>query len=251
MKNVLSLEEARAMLAMFKSPHFSNVHNYITVIETDPEWIKQILPPPLQPADPIVTIALSKSDQFCGTVVDAQCRFGDKVGGFGLGYVMDSDLGVIFGREGLGEPKKLGVTNITDDGKEFVGSVSRYGQELIRIEATAMQQGDPSTIGDVEAFHFKYAIKADGSGLEEVRLINSSFKVKCTSLEILQPKLVTLNESVMDIYGNIPVKNIIACFHAQLDMVGNATYLADVDPEAFLPYAFFKHDDYRLTMELV
>ena len=251
MKNVLSLEEAKEMLLMFAKPHFSNVHNYITVIETEPEWIKGILPPPLEPAAPIVTVVLSKSDQFQGTVVGVQARFGDIVGDFGLGYVMDSDLAVIFGREGWVELKKFGVTDITDNGKDYVGTVSRYNEELIRIEATAVQQGDPSTVsGIMHNFHFKFAIKADGSGLEAVRLVQSSFENKCTSLEILQPKLVQLNKSVHDIYGNIPIKNIVACLHAKLDMVGSGKYLAEVDPEAFLPYAFFKHDDYRLTMEI-
>ena len=33
-------------------------------------------------------------------------------------------------------------------------------------------------------------------------------------------------------------------------MVGSAKYLAQVDAGAFLPYAFFKHDDYRMTMDV-
>lgn len=248
MKNVMSLQEAKHMLMMFKHPHFSNVDNYTTVIETSPEWIKEILPAPLEPADPIVLVNFSSSDQFRGLIVEVQARFGKKVGGFGLAYVMDSDLGVIFGREGLAEPKKLGTTTIQREGKEFVGTTSRWGQELVRVEATVMQQGDPATVGDVECFHFKYSIKPDGSGLEDVRLLNASFKVKCTSLEILQPKVVQLNPSANDIYGNIPVKKVVACLHAKIDMVASAQYLADLDPEAFLPYAFWKHDDYRLTM---
>jgi acetoacetate decarboxylase len=248
MKNILSLQEARQMLGMFKHPHFTKVENYVTVIETTPEWIKEILPPPLVPADPIVTITFSAGDQFKGTLVEAQARFGDKVGGFGIAYVMDSDLGVIFGREGLAEPKKLGITTVQRNGSEFVGTTSRYGQELVRVEATALQEGDPSNIGDIECFHFKYSIKPDGSGLEDVHLLNSSFKIKCTFFETLKPKKLELHKSDHDVYGNIPVKRVIACFHAKIDMVASAQYLADVDPEAFLPYAFWKHDDYRLTM---
>jgi len=248
MKNVLSMEEVKTMLSMFK-PQFTNCDAYITVIETDPEWVKKILPPPLQPADPIVTITLQKCDQFQGTVVDVAARYGDKVGGFGLGYVMQNDLTVIYGREGLAEPKKLGDTILSRKGNDFVGSVVRYGQELIRVEATSVAQGDPATFGNVECLHFKYSIKPDASGLEDVRLLNASFNIKCRSLEIMDPKVVKLNDSVHDIYGNIPVKKVVACLHADFDMFGSAQYLADVDPEAFLPYAFWKHDDYTKVMK--
>lgn len=249
MKNVLSLSEAKAMLERFKHPKFTNLDNLIAVVETDPEWVKEILPPPLQPAAPLVTITITKSDQFQGTVVEVQARLGDKIGGFGLGYVMDTDLAVIFGREGLAEPKKIGNTKMEVKGKEYIGTVERFGQELIRVEATAVAEGDPASVSDMECFHFKYSIKPDGSGLENVRLINASFQTKCTLLEILQPKLVNLNPSVHDIYGNIPIKNVVACLHAKVDLLGSAQYLAEVDPEAFLPYAFWKHDDYRLVLE--
>lgn len=127
-ENQNDAREARDALRYFKHPHFSNTTNYITVVEVDPAWVKEILPPPLKPAAPIVSIALSEGDQFHGLVMGVQAKYGDTVGDWGLAYVMDTDLAVIFGREGLAEPKKLGVTT-TDiaDGK-FVGTVSRWGE---------------------------------------------------------------------------------------------------------------------------
>jgi len=250
MKNVLSLAEAKEMLRMFQRPKFTNVHNYITVIRTDMDWVKEVLPPPLVPDEPIVTVVLSGSDQFWGLVCGLQCRYEGIVGSFGLGYVMDTDLGVIYGREGLAEPKKQGITTIKAEDGKFVGTVSRFGQELVRVEATVIGPGDTSMVGNLDNFHFKYSIKADGSGLEDVNLICSHFDNSVTKLELLKPEKVVLNESVHDIYGNIPIKEVVACLHAELNMVGSAKYLAKVDPEAFLPYAFFKFDDYRTTMDV-
>lgn len=251
MKIVLSREEAQDMLNRFKSPHFTNTKNYITVFTTDPDWVKSILPPPLKPAEPLVTISISKGDQFSGLVLGVQARYNDMVGDYGLAYVMDTDLAVIFGREGLGEPKKLGITSVSDDGEKFVGTVSRWGQELLRVEADF---GDvaPEGIGcgPMDNFHFKYSIKADGSGLEPVHLINSHFENSVSDAVLMKNCKVTLIDSPFDVYGQIPVGQVVMAFRGTFDMRGSAKYLAEVNEYDFLPYAFLKHDDYRLTMSI-
>lgn len=245
----MTTEETKEILKLFQSPHFTNCRNYITACRVDEEWVKEILPPPLTPAEPIVTFALSKGDQFSGLVCGVQCKFEDLVGDWGLAYVMDTDLAMIFGREGLSEPKKLGVTEIEDDGKKYVGTVSRFGKELLRIEADIKGAG-PEGLGSgcMDNFHFKYSIKADGTGLEPVHLIDSHFDNVATDTVIMENCAIKLVDTPFDIYGQIPVREVITCFAATLDMRGSAKYLAEVDREAFLPYAFFKHDDYRLTM---
>lgn len=141
MKIEQTREEALQMLRCFQSPHFTNTRNYVTVCEVDADWVRDILPPPLEPADPVVTIAISKGDQFAGLVLSVTCKYGDLIGDWGLAYVMDTDLAVIFGREGLAEPKKLGVVTVEDDGRQFTASVSRFGQEVLRIEADIAGKG--------------------------------------------------------------------------------------------------------------
>ena len=219
----LTREEAKDMLRHFSTPHFTNTRNYITVCEVDEAWVKSILPPPLEYDKPIVTFALSKGDQFSGLVCGVQCKYKDLVGSWGLAYVMDTDLAVIYGREGLAEPKKLGVTTVLDDGKKYV---SRGG------------------------FKLEKALKADGSGLEPVHLIDSHFENVSTDPVLMTNCTIKTVDSPFDIYGQIPIKNVTACFAATLDMRGSAKYLAEVDADEFLPWAFFKHDDYRLTMNI-
>lgn len=251
MKIKMTRVEAEQMLKMFRSPHFTNIRNYITVCRVDEEWVKEILPPPLEVAEPIVTFALSKGDQFSGLVCGVQCKYGDLVGDWGLGYVMDTDLAVVFGREGLAEPKKLGVTTVLDDGKKYIGTVSRFGQELIHIEADIKGPGPEGMGGgSMDNLHFKYSVKADGSGLEPVYLIDSHFENTASDPIVMENCTVKLTDTPFDIYGQIPVKEVVACFAATLDMKGSAKYLTEVDADEFLPYAFFKHDDYRLTMSV-
>ena len=106
-------------------------------------------------------------------------------------------------------------------------------------------------MGDgLDNFHFKYDINADGSGISEVDLILSHFDVKATDTVLMSPTKVELNDTPFDIYGQIPIVKPIVSFYATLDMVGTAKYLAKIPADEFLPWAFFKHDDYRLTMDL-
>ncbi|MBP5743636.1 MAG: acetoacetate decarboxylase family protein, partial [Oscillospiraceae bacterium] len=126
----MSREDAQQILDTFKTQHFTNCRNYVTVCKVNPDWVKEILPPPLEPDEPIVTFALSKGDQFTGLVCGVQCRYQDVVGSFGLAYVMDTELAVRIGRDGLGEHKKQGVTVEFDEGKKYIGPVSRLWQEL-------------------------------------------------------------------------------------------------------------------------
>ena len=251
MKIKLTREEAKDMLKYFAAPHFTNCRNYVTVCQVNADWVKSILPPPLEFDQPIVTFTLSKGDQFAGLVSGVQCRYKDLVGSWGLGYVMDTDLAVIFGREGLAEPKKLGATEVFDDGKKYVGTVSRFGQQLLRIEADIVGPG-PEGLGSgpMDFFHFKYSIKADGSGLEPVHLIDSHFENDASDPVLMENCTIKTTEFPFDVYHEIPIEKVVTCFATTLDMRGSAKYLEEVDAEEFLPWAFYKHDDYRLTMSI-
>ena len=251
MKIRLTKEEAQDMLRYFAAPHFTNTRNYTTVCQVDEHWVKEILPPPLEPAAPVVIFALSKGDQFTGLVSGVQCQYKGQIGFWGLSYMMDTDLAVTFGREGLAEPKKLGSTVIQDDGFHYVGTVSRFGYDLLKIEAEIEGPG-PDGLGDgpMDFFHFKYSVKADGSGLEPVHLINSHFENKSEAPVVMKNCKVQIFDSPFDVFGEIKIEKVLSCFASTLDMVGSARYLAEVDTDVFLPYAFYKYDDYRLTMSV-
>lgn len=87
---------------------------------------------------------------------------------------MDTDLAVIFGREGLAEPKKLGVTATELKDGRFVGTVSRFGQELLRVEADVVGPATEPIVADaLDNFHFKYTINADGSGISDAGILKN------------------------------------------------------------------------------
>lgn len=110
----------------------------------------------------------------------------------------------------------------------------------------------PETISKIAATFesYKYCVKVDGTGLEPVHLIDSHFENTSTGAVLMENCTVKTVDSPFDVYGQIPIKRVVTCFAATLDMRGSARYLAEVDEDEFLPWAFFKHDDYRLTMNI-
>lgn len=254
MKCVLTHEEARQMLKLFQKPMFTNCKVYGFEAEVDPKWIEEILPPHLEPTKPYVNLEFYKSDQFVSFVSSVQCRYNDMLGEYGLAFFFDTDVAVTFGRESLAEPKKLALITVEEDGRHFVGTVSRYGQELVRIEADFGDEigGDGIGGGYENFFHYKYSIKADGSGLEPVHLINCMFEnMPKSPVQAMHASKVQLNDSPMDVIGSVPVKAINRGTYVVADKLGSASYLTAVDEEAFLPYAFMKHDYYLAIMQVV
>ena len=251
MKIKFTPEETQEMLKRFAHPHFTNTMMYVVNVEVDPEWVKEVLPAPLEPDEPVVTFCMEQGDQFSGLISGLQCRYGDIVGTWGLAFTMDTDLATIFGREGMGEPKKIATVVNAVEGDEYVGTMSRFGTELLRIEGKLGEALDYSDMTGMDKFHFKYSIKADGSGITDVDLVHAYFKTEVTSKRALSVDKFELNDFPMDIYGTIPVTKVRDGFCAMYkDMRVDLEYLAEVDRDGFLPWAFFKFDDYRLTMSV-
>ena len=53
MKIKFTPEETQEMLKRFAHPHFTNTMMYVVNVEVDPEWVKEVLPAPLEPDEPV------------------------------------------------------------------------------------------------------------------------------------------------------------------------------------------------------
>jgi hypothetical protein len=53
-------------------------------------------------------------------------------------------------------------------------------------------------------------------------------------------------ESPYDLYGEIPVEGTVGMFYVDMDQTVRGRYVGAVDEKELLPYAFAKHDNYRL-----
>ena len=249
MKFKLSPEEVQDMLSCFK-PVFPGINGLGIMFETTPQFAREVLPFPLEPTEvPVVNICIQTGDTYDGMTAYLSCRYGDMEGNYGLGFTMDTDFACIYGREVWGEPKKLAVTKLVREDNKLIGSVERMGEEIVRIEANILQAGDPNMLAQMDDFHFKYTLKADATGIDDAKLVHVHFDNIVRSLDICEITNLSLPKTKHDVYGNIPVKKILGGFYADFDAQGTGKYIADVDGEKLLPYAFAKHDDYRLLIK--
>jgi hypothetical protein len=92
--------------------------------------------------------------------------------------------------------------------------------------------------------HFKYSLNPDGSGLDyNPRLVRVNFTNTVRSAQLCDVK-VQLRGTPDDVYGDIPIVAVLGGMLADLDHVVKVSYLAEVDKQVFLPYAFSKFDQY-------
>ena len=141
--------------------------------------------------------------------------------------VVDDDTALILGRELLGFPKKLAEISLNESGNRVVGTVSRKGTELIKIEGEIEQPVEnPQSV-----FGFKM-VNVFGSIIGGMKLIEiSASKEKFKSANDVTAK-VTLNSSDRDPLGTLTSPIEAKARLVTMDFGGNGdipTLTKDVD----------------------
>jgi acetoacetate decarboxylase len=129
---------------------FRNVSILTVTWRSDPQAIERLLPPPLEPVSDIVTAHFYRMDdvdflgQLCECNVMVGARFphpdGDVVGGYSAYQFLDSEGGVVHGREVHGQPKKLADVGLDLHGDLLVGRVARNSIEVLTATLPYKQQ---------------------------------------------------------------------------------------------------------------
>src|SRR5215831_4690256 len=115
----------------------------VTVIwETDPDVIKAVLPPPLEPSEPLARIRFATVDMGTGIPVfgagwfGVRARHGEVEGEYALFMPMSTEQATIGGRETYGEPKKIGQVTIDVDGDAVTAKFARMGFTVAELTGT-------------------------------------------------------------------------------------------------------------------
>ena len=182
-------------------------------------------------------------------MICVKAEYNGQEGEYCLGMTLHNDTAILFGREVMGEPKKIGVTTFVVDGDTITANVNRYGVDILKVNATKMGPMDTEIISNFTNFHFKYTYAADGSGLDhDPFLVAAAFTNTADELFVCDAT-IELGKSDYDVYGEIPMLDVIACLYTpNANMYPKTKYLTTVDKTEFLPYAFCKIDPYDLIM---
>ncbi|MEM2958978.1 MAG: acetoacetate decarboxylase family protein [Candidatus Jordarchaeaceae archaeon] len=126
---------------------FYNAEMLITIFLTTPEFIKKILPPPLQP--PEIPLGLVYVANFPKTTLKQSYHeaaifldtlFEGKPGNYCLTMPVDNDMAMVQGRELVGFPKKMAEISLEKKGERILGKVTRRGVEILKIQASLTGQ---------------------------------------------------------------------------------------------------------------
>jgi acetoacetate decarboxylase len=214
---------------------------------TDPAIVERVLPPGLEPAgEPTAraeVVEVGRSNcvgGFAGGGLYVGARHGDLTGEYCLWMPMSTVTAIVWGRELLGEPKKLAEIDLERDGDRVTGRVVRHGESVLELDATLEAErpvdgadDDPATV-----FHYKYQPDVSGEGFQyDPTLVRSVLESDLDHLET-GTGTVELASTVHDPLGDLPVESVRGVAYTESDLVVSGENLTTVDPEAFAPYAF-------------
>ena len=242
-------EEIARIQDTLAEPRFLSAQLLTLQYLTDPEIVRRVLPPGLEPTDePLAKVMMGHWGRsnvchaFDGACFYVQARHGNLVGDYCLAMQMSTDAAIIFGREVFGEPKKLAETTLERSGDLLKGSVTRYGAPIISAEAIMETREDISEGGFVN-FHYKFLPRSDGRGLEwNPVLVAATFDAKISHYESGKGTL-SLANNALDPLGEIEIVKMLDATYVEADTYARCETLTEVDAEAFLPYAYSKMDD--------
>jgi acetoacetate decarboxylase len=216
--------------------------------ETDLDVIRAVLPPPLEPSEPLARIRFATVNMGTGTPVfgagwfGVRARHGSVEGEYALFMPMTTEQATVGGRETFGEPKKLGGVSIDVNGDQLHAHIERMGFPLAEVRGTIGDAIDIPARDKVD-FYFKISPSPDGKGFDtEPALVHCRRHEEARDGRAIDGTL-ELFESPLDPIVDIPVGRIVVMQFAQVATTQDAEVVERVPADWLLPYVHQRYDD--------
>jgi len=255
--------EELKLLSVFE-PKFYDTENIVVCWETTPDVVKRLLPPPLEPADfPLVYAFVANysktnfSPPYREAALFLACKFNGEIGFHCIAMPVTGDMAMAAGREDLGYPKKMAQISFSCDNGVVEGWVERHGIRFFQVKAKLTGKPNASDASAIIAKYLQPPIKfflfkhfkspeSISSGVLKFdynpRLVRQETSPNRKKLEIGEVE-ITLTYSDKDPWTEVKVVRPLIGMHMVYDATMHpAKVVAEVDPEDFLKYAFFKDD---------
>jgi acetoacetate decarboxylase len=222
------------------------------VYRTDPAQLAAVLPPPLEaPPAPRVHVRITEID----LPLPGGGRHHEMVGFFAVDAVHEETLGeypllipidlesaVAISRERFGEPKKLASIELLRDGGHVEGRITRQGVTF--VEMVGDISGDlavPEPYPAVQ-FWFKFLPAVSGVGFDAGPLLVRVDQVRTpVTLQKVDGKLVLADLDSAPV-ADLPVEEVLSFTYTTRSSSVRPSVVAEVDPDAFAPYAAARYD---------
>jgi acetoacetate decarboxylase len=251
---VKSPEEVQRLQGIYAAPSFLQATSLSMTFLTDPAVVRELLPPPLEPAaEPRVSVAVYQIGRsncvgaFDGASVNVACRFNGEDGLYCLTMPMSTDTAILFGRELYAEPKKLAECRVEQRGRFVHGTVTRHGITYIDLTGTFDEPlASVERSGTTHHYYFKYLPAADGRGLAaDPQLVRVTHR-GITHRVARGTGTITFRESPHDPVIDLPVLMIEGAALSESETHTTAEVVATVKAADFLPWAYGKTDDFTV-----
>jgi acetoacetate decarboxylase len=221
----------------------------VTVVwETDPEVIRAVLPPPLEPSEPLARIRFATVDMGTGIPVfgagwfGVRAKHGSVEGEYPLFMPMTTEQSTIGGRETYGEPKKIGSVSIVVEDGHLRARFERMGFVLAEVQG-ALGESIEIAPRDKVDFYFKCSPSPDGKGFDtEPALVHCHRHEEARAGRTVDGTLV-LNDSPLDPIADIPLGPIAYMQYARLTSTQSGEVVERVPADWLLPYMHQRYDD--------
>ncbi len=255
MRFVKTPEEIKSIQAIYSRCQFLGTRNLTVLFETTPQTVEALLPPPLEPMPGALGSAwvgdVRNSNcvgPFLGAAVYLRARYQDIVGNYCITMPMSTPEAVTFGRELYGEPKKLATIIFERQDEHVWGSAERHDVRYLSLRGR-MTGNAVTGRHETSSFFFKFSPRADGTGSDcPPQLVHVTGDAKVDVARRGRGELV-FRESPHDPLADIPVTQVIEALYTEGHTYTSAHVLCQVDPDAFLPYAFSKIDSCEVVNE--
>lgn len=247
MSLVASAAQLRDARERLTRPRFLNGRRITVEFLTSEETYRRLLPPLLEPADePLMIAGIGRWDSNCigtytGGSVSLVARHAGCTGGAAVGMWMDSERAVAFGRDVLGEPKKLADASITVRGDQVTAWIERGGERILEIDA---ELGEDAGASSVERFSFNYRSRqaVDGFQLDgPAVLTRTSFMTDIRACRGATARLA-LRSTPDDALGEIEIIEIRGAQYQLHDIVAQTTAVGTVEADLYLPFHYGRLD---------
>ena len=222
----------------------------VTVVwETDLDVIRAVLPPPLEPSEPLARIRFATVDMGTGIPVfgagwfGVRARHGSVEGEYALFMPMTTEQATVGGRETFGEPKKIGGVTIDVDGDHVHARFDRMGFPLAEVDGTlgapidiaAEGQGrlllQDQPVARRQGLRHRARARARAPARRGARrAARSTARSRCTTRRI-------------DPIADIPVGRIVSMQFAQVATTQEGEVVERVPADWLLPYVHQRYDD--------
>lgn len=240
-------EEIARIEAVIGSPSFSGAQSFSVEFLTEPGFVEEVLPPPLEAVEePRMRAMVGRWQSncvgdFCGGAVYVSVRHEGVDGDYNLFQYMDTDASVIYGRDVFGEPKKIARPALHRRGDRFTASLERGGVRILALEAEMERDLGPATT-QRSSFNFKSRPAANGIGLEEDAILTRADFEAVARVALEGRGRLRFGGTADDPLDRIPVTEVLRATYVEGDMAARCNAIARVPAATFLPYHHTRND---------